>query len=145
MKGERDALEDWAEDLAALGQRRNLIERKLRGIVLNFLRMQALQSKKLDTFGDQIVGSLPEARRKQLLGLPLDALFLKMMWPELTALVRGNWSTFEAVFGDRKLFDENSSLINDRPDAHAKEWDIADFALYRRSLQWLEDRLAKLQ
>jgi hypothetical protein len=67
------------------------------------------------------------------------------MWPELTGLVTVNWQIFEAVFGDRKLFEEHAGIINDRPDAHAKEWDAADFALYRRSLQWLEERLAKLQ
>ncbi|WP_156118001.1 hypothetical protein [Paracoccus sp. PAMC 22219] len=92
VSNERNGLEDWAEDLAALGQRRNLIERKLRSIVLNFLRMQALQSKKLDGLAEHILGSLPEHRRKQLIGLPLDALFHKMMWPELTALVKKNWS-----------------------------------------------------
>lgn len=140
-----DGLAEWAEDLAALGQRRNLIERKLRGIVLNFLRLQALQSKKLEVLGEQILGSLSESRRKQMIGLPLDSLFLKLMWPELVALVKSNWTLFESVFGDRKLFDENAALVNDRPDAHAKEWDSSDFALYRRALQWLEERLAKLQ
>ena len=142
---DRDGLEEWAEDLAALGQRRNLIERKMRGVVLNFLRLQALQSKKLDQLGEQVLSSIAEPRRKLLLGIPLDSLFLKLMWPELVALIKGNWSLFEAIFGDRKQFEENANLVNDRPDAHAKEWDSADFALYRRSLQWLEERLAKLQ
>lgn len=142
---QRNGLQEWAEDLAALGQRRNLIERRLRGIVLNFLRMQALQNKKLDALGDQVSSSLSSARQTQLMGLPLDALFQKLMWSELVLLVSKNWPTFEAIFGDKRQFEENSTLINDRPDAHAKEWDAADFALYRRSLQLLEDRLAKLQ
>jgi hypothetical protein len=140
-----DGLQEWAEELAALGERRNLTERKLRGIVLNFLRMSALQGKTLDKLGDQVIKLLPEARRKQLLGLPLDSLFQKLMWLELVGVITGNWQLFEIVFGDRKLFEEHSGIVNDRPDAHAKEWDVADFALYRRSLQWMEDRLAKLQ
>lgn len=61
-----DSLKEWAEDLAALGQRRNIIERKMRGIVLNFLRMAAMQAKKLDKLGVQVSNELPEARRKQL-------------------------------------------------------------------------------
>jgi hypothetical protein len=140
-----DSLGEWAEDLAALGQRRNLIERKLRGIVLNFLRMSAMQNRKLEKLGEQIISSVPESRRKILIGLPLDSLFQKLMWPELASLVSANWQLYEAIFGDRRLFEEHTDIVNDRPDAHAKEWDQADFALYRRSLQWLEERLAKLQ
>jgi hypothetical protein len=33
-------------------------------------------------------------------------------------------------------------LLNDRPDAHAKEVDLADIALHRRELAWLEERFA---
>ncbi|AGI68757.1 hypothetical protein OAN307_c32380 [Octadecabacter antarcticus 307] len=67
------------------------------------------------------------------------------MWPELTSLLSKNWPVFEAIFGNKKAMETNSELINDRPDAHTKEWDEADFALYRRSLTWFEERVAKLQ
>jgi hypothetical protein len=32
-------------------------------------------------------------------------------------------------------------LLNDRPDAHAKEVDAADIALYRRELVWIEEKI----
>lgn len=140
-----DSLSEWAEELAALGQRRNLIERKLRGIALNFLRMNAMQNKKLEGLSDGILKSMAPGRRKILTGYPLDSLFQKIMWLELMELISKNWPLFEIVFGDKKEFESNAGLINDRPDAHAKEWDTADFALYRRSLVWFEDRVAKLQ
>ena len=104
-----------------------------------------MQTKNLDKLGEQVINSLPESRRKMLLGQPLDSLFQKLMWLEFTGLVSGNWTLFESIFGDKRLFEDHSGISNDRPDAHAKEWDQADFALYRRSLQWLEERLAKLQ
>lgn len=140
-----DSLGEWAEDLAALGQRRNLLERKLRGVILNFLRMDALQNKRLDHLTESVLKTMVDARRKMLFGLPLDSLFQKLMWLELVNLISVNWQVFEVIFGDKKQFEEHVNLVNDRPDAHAKEWDQADFALYRRSLQWLEDRLSKLQ
>ncbi len=67
------------------------------------------------------------------------------MWLELIGIISKNWSVFEKIFGDKKAFEGNAELINDRPDAHAKEWDTADFALYRRSLTWFEERVTKLQ
>jgi hypothetical protein len=32
-------------------------------------------------------------------------------------------------------------ITNDRPDAHAKEIDLADIALYRKHLSWLEEKV----
>lgn len=138
-------LADWAEELAALGQRRNLIERKLRSVALNFLRLNALQNKKLEQLTTAILNSISTSRRKMLTGHKLDALFSKLMWLELVEIISSNWTIFEAIFGDRKEFEANAKIVNDRPDAHAKEWDQADFALYRRSLFWFEERVAKLQ
>lgn len=139
------SLTEWAEELAALGQRRNLIERKLRQITLNFLRMDAMANRKLDKLLENIMNSIPQNRKKHLVGFQLDEIFQKLMWLELVGLINKNWTIFEAIFGDKREFEENAEIINGRPDAHAKEWDVAEFALYRRSLQWFEDRVAKLQ
>lgn len=140
-----DFLTEWSEDLAALGTRRNVLERKLRNIALNFLRMDAMQSKSLDGISEKIISSLHSGRRKQLTGFQLDVLFQKLMWSELILILSKNWTVFEAIFGDKTAMEKNADLINDRPDAHAKEWDKADFALYRRALTWFEERVAKLQ
>lgn len=139
------ALGEWAEELAALGQRRNLLERRLRGIVLNFLRMDAMINQKMDGLNDNIKGAIPSGRRNMLSGYDLENFFQKLMWLELIGIISKNWSVFEKIFGDKKALESNAELINDRPDAHAKEWDTADFALYRRSLTWFEERVTKLQ
>ena len=49
---------------------------------------------------------------------------------------------FEAIFGDKKRFEQAVGLLNDRPDTHAKEIDLADIALQRRELVWLEERVS---
>ena len=48
------------------------------------------------------------------------------------------------MFADKNQFSMNAEIINDRFDAHAKDFDEADFALYRRSVKWMEDRIASV-
>ncbi|WP_046234182.1 hypothetical protein [Paenibacillus algorifonticola] len=55
-----------------------------------------------------------------------------------------DWSLFERIFSDKTNFQLNAALINERFDAHAKDVDDADLALYRRSLKWFEDKIALL-
>ena len=52
---------------------------------------------------------------------------------------------FSRLLGDKDAFLRHCDVINDRFDAHAKDADAADFALYRRSLTFLEERVAKIQ
>ena len=68
----------------------------------------------------------------------------KLDWLELTRVILKRWNLFEGVFGDKKEFEHNCKLINERPDAHAKDLDKADFALYRRAVSQIEDKLNKL-
>ncbi|HEY9127432.1 MAG TPA: AAA-like domain-containing protein [Acidobacteriaceae bacterium] len=137
-------LGDWAEELQLIGNRRNLIERKLREIVFNFVRMSALTSSTGQTAKDSILSALPDQRRKQLNAYSTDEISKKIYWLELSSIVKKNWPIFEKIFGDQAKLQANVELINDRPDAHAKEIDLADVALYRRALGWFEDCLAKV-
>jgi hypothetical protein len=41
----RSPISEWAEELAGISYRRNVMERSLRAIVVNFLRMYALNTK----------------------------------------------------------------------------------------------------
>jgi hypothetical protein len=63
---------------------------------------------------------------------------------ELVAIINKNWVLFERIFGDRTLFNENASIVNDRPDAHAKHLEPSDIAMHRRALQWLDERVAPI-
>jgi hypothetical protein len=130
---------EWAEELAVIGRRRNLLERKLREFIRVALKLGAAKG---ETWTDLLLRSLPERRRSDLAALAGDALLAKLYWKELTDIMTKNWSVFERTVGDKNRLQLAMGLINDRPDTHAKNVDMADLALYRRELDWLEDRIA---
>jgi hypothetical protein len=59
-----------------------------------------------------------------------------LYWLDLLQVIRKNWRWFERFFGDRSKFDMWGDVVNDRPDAHAKELDGAELALQRRAIDW---------
>jgi hypothetical protein len=131
--------EEWAEELAMINRRRNLLERKLREFIQFSLKYSA---QKGESWVDKVLKSLSEHQRTELSALSGDALLSKLYWKDLDAIIRKHWASFEKVFGDKARFQNAMSLLNDRPDTHAKPIDMADVALYRRELGWIEDRLA---
>lgn len=135
-------LNEWAEELATINARRNTLEKSLRGIVVNFLRQEALSTK--GSSKQLILGAIASDRRKALENYSVDVIAERLYWLELSSLVTKNWTLFEKIFGDRTRFSQAADIINDRPDAHAKEIDGATIALQKRELQWVEDRLARL-
>ena len=124
----------WADDLA--------VEKKLRKIAINFLRADVISDKTKGSVRSRLAKVLPVGR--QFDNLSADELIEKFHWLDLVAFVKREWRLFEGLFGDRNQFELQSSVINDRPDAHAKDLDAADFALYRRSLKWMNDRISSL-
>jgi hypothetical protein len=77
--------------------------------------------------------------------LTADEVIGRFTWTDLVKLVVKEWMLFNRLFGDQVQFRQNCELINDRFDAHAKPADAADFALYRRALSYIEERLARIQ
>jgi hypothetical protein len=139
------SLNDWAEDLAVVGKRRNILERSLRAIVLNFIRFDAISKKSTESITTRIAAALPNSERAKHAHLSGEQLLDKFLWTNLTALIVKEWRLFETVFGDQAKFKERCAVVNDRPDAHAKHVDAADLALYRRSLEELENAVKRLQ
>lgn len=132
---------EWADELAIIGKRRNVIERRLRSIVLNFLRQDSLSDKNKPLAKQRILQRVDEKRRKNLENISPEELMDKLLWTELSHIIEKEWSLFERIFNDKTQFSQNSSIINDRFDAHAKQADLADLALYRRALSWFEERI----
>ncbi len=132
---------EWAEELAAVGRRRNVMEKKVRSIVVNLIRFDSLSNKDKPSAKERVLKAINDKRKKELEFLSLDDVMDKLFWPELIALAGREWSLFERVFGAKDKFTQATEIINDRPDAHAKGYDAADFALYRRSLKLIEDSL----
>ncbi len=135
-------LGDWAEDLAVVNRRRNVMEKRLRTLVLSVIRSDSIQDKAKQPVAQRITHCVPEARRRALAFKDPEDLIAKLYFLELIELVRKEWDLLSRVFSDLKEFEHHARIVNDRPDAHAKPFDVADFALQRRSLAWIEDRLA---
>ena len=138
-------INEWAEELAAIGKRRNLLERKLRELVLNFLRFDSISSGRLPTLLSRIVSVLPEKQRDTMVHFTAEEAIGRFLWTDLVKLLGKEWQLFEKIFGGKAEFSQHCDVINDRFDAHAKTADSADFAMYRRSLKYIEDRIAKVQ
>jgi hypothetical protein len=134
-------LEEWADDLAVINKQRNILERKLRQIVLNFLRMNTLADKTHGTVKTRILQVIASEQRKKFDSVGPDELIEKLNWLELVGLIRKEWKLFQPLLNDLVLFEQQSTIINDRPDAHAKKFDAAEFALHRKALKWLSDRI----
>jgi hypothetical protein len=129
---------DWAEELAILNRRRNVLERKMRHFTRFALRIGA---PKQTSWLERVLTALPNPRRAVLHSLSADVLMERLFWSELGVVIVKNWEFFEAMLGDKKRFEAAMNLLNDRPDAHAREVDMADIALQRRELAWLEERI----
>lgn len=140
----RSPISEWAEELAGISYRRNFMERSLRYIVINFLRMSALSSRNAPSAKTVLLASVPDRRKAELEPFNVDAIAEKLFWLELIAIINKNWTLFERIFGDKTAFNENANIVNDRPDAHAKHLEATDIAMHRRALQWLEDRIARV-
>jgi hypothetical protein len=131
---------EWAEELAAISRRRNILERKAREFVRVVLRMGLPAGR---SWVDAVIASLPSARKEQCNGLSPDALMGKLYWIELSSVIAREWIIFESLFNDKRRLQDAFKLLNERPDAHAKDVDLADVALQRRELTWLEERISQ--
>ncbi len=142
QEGEKDYYGEWAEDLAALSKSRNIIERRLREIAYGFLAYDCLQAKA--PLHDRILSAVSDPRKAQLKAIPAANLLSKFNWEELANLLKREWKLFERLFKDKRQLENNSEIINFRPDCHAKDVDLADIALYRRALAWFETCLGNM-
>lgn len=71
-------LPEWAEELAAISVRRNLIERSLRSIVINFLRVASLGTKDGPTAKASVLACIQQKRRAELEPFQLDVIADKL-------------------------------------------------------------------
>ncbi|MBW8826680.1 MAG: hypothetical protein JF603_10090 [Acidobacteria bacterium] len=131
---------EWADLLSEVSHRRNVLERELREFVVAILRAECAKVEGRSP-GDLLLTAVPLERRTSLVGKPTATIAKLLFWPELINVIKKNWQWFQACFGDRQQLEMYSAIINDRPDAHAKDFDGADLALQRRALGWMQDRV----
>jgi hypothetical protein len=135
-------LGEWADELALINKRRNLLERKFRTLIINLLRFDTLSEKSKPSPIMRLLAAIPENRRDALQGLSAEEIADRLFWLDLVQVVKREWTLFGKIFNDKPLFEQHSQIVNERPDAHAKSIDAADVALQRRALTWLEDKVA---
>lgn len=138
-----NTLEDWADDLAIVGKKRNILESKLKSIALQFLDFDFVHNKGHGEVSRRLLKVLAPDRKEQLARLSPREIVIGYTWRELAALIKREWRLFEPIFVDKRKFLDDCDLINVRPDAHAKAMDKYEFALYRRSLDRLSAMLEK--
>lgn len=136
-------LDEWAEEIALCGARRNIIEKRLRGIVLNFLRYDSLRTKGGPPLSERVMRYVEEDRRNKLKHLSADEIMERLLWTDLTRLMEKEWELFQSMFGDKPTFVVHAKTLNERYDAHAKDADRLDLSHYRKSLDYFEERMAR--
>ncbi len=136
-------LEDWADDLAIVNKKRNKLEKKLRDVALYFLNFDSLHNKGRGDTKRRLLKALTPKKREASERESSEKILENFTWSELVTLINREWSLFDPIFSDKRKFNEDCDIINDRPDAHAKPMDQADFALYRRSLDRISGLVSK--
>ena len=144
IKSNLNDLSEWADELAIINKRRNILEKRLRQIVLNFIRFDALNNGKQHEISKRVMAGLPENYREKISHLSPEDIVEKLMWIQLVEVIKKEWKLFERLFNDKSIFIHNCNIINDRYDTHAKDVDEADLALYRRSLKGIETCIENL-
>ena len=130
-----------AEKLEEISKRRNALEKSLRKIFRNTLKMNFGGKKALE----KIIAAIPENRRESLRSYNIDTILSPDSSPlfllDLTHLLKREWELFQHVFETEK----NKSVlmlqeINQygRPDAHAKSIDNNQFQQLRIYFTQLE-------
>lgn len=132
---------EWAEELGAISKRRNVLEKRLRELVVMFLQSAFLTGSSKHSAHEAILASIDLKRRQQLSVLETRTMAEELYFKDLYSVIANNWSVFERVFGDRTQLEGIVKTLNARPDAHAKEADAMDVARQREALDWLESRL----
>lgn len=136
------SVDEWADELALVNKRRNLLEKTLRDIVVNFIRFDSLNTPTKGTVSERLLRVLEENQRRQHSSRKPEQIAEKFTWTDLVKVIQKEWPLFERMLGDKNNFALQASLVNDRFDTHAKTADAADLALYRRALVWFEEKVS---
>lgn len=134
---------EWAEELAQVGARRNIVEKRLRNMLIALMRMDGIQNKGRSPLTQRLLKPVTAPRAEKLKAHSPDDLIEKLTWLELTSVIEHEWALMGTLLVDKREFRDQATILNSRPDAHAKDADRADLALQRRALAWFEAALSR--
>lgn len=130
--------------LAEISSRRNALERDLRGMINQVLRVSFSQKER----SDQLLSKLPSNRRPTLAGYSfaeiLSAGESPLYFDELKCIILGHWDKFANVLElEKGEFEYHMNTVNrSRADAHAKYIDDQSFEKWRVSIGELASKLS---
>lgn len=124
-----------ARAIGEIAQLHDRLERDLRTVVRG--RLQALEGG----WREKLLKALNQRRREDLADKPGHALMSSLYFLELRDVISKYWPEFQNRFQDKQRFQQAMTTVNERPHAHAKEFDLADLALLRRDYRWLQERV----
>lgn len=133
--------DEWADELAILNRDRNVLEKRLRQIVVNFVRMDSLANRSKGSVTERILKIIDSSKKATFANLTPEQIIERFMWTDLVKLIGKEFILFEKLFGDKVQFQFQALNVNQRTDAHAKDADRADIALQRNAIRWFEDKL----
>jgi hypothetical protein len=113
-------------------------------MVLNFLRLDTLIKPGNANLVERISRFIEEPRKSKFKHLSADEWVEKFNWSDLVRVCEKEWGLFQAMFGDKNDFSAHGRVLNERYDAHAKDADRLKIALYRKSLDYFEERMARV-
>lgn len=122
--------------LAEISARRNLLERKLRGLVGQIFRFSYHANERQT----QILAKLSPSRRISLADITFDSLVSvgesPLYFDEIKNIISGSWEKFSNFFEvEKSEFEYHMNTINkSRSDAHAKNIDDNNFDKWRISI-----------
>lgn len=132
-------LDDVDAIQAEISRRRNRVERRLRQLMSDGLRLeygiQKAAGKALEHLG--------EGRRSELIRFAYDQMWDEMYFGDLVAIVEGEWSAFSKWFSAKKdeLLQWLRHINRSRADAHARRLSEEDLAYLRICFRRLEEEL----
>ncbi len=131
----------WADLLSEVNRSRNILENQMREFASSVLKIEASGRADGQKPIDLIGKAIPANRRDDILRLGVSAAMKKLLWLDLVNICTKYWPSFEKHLGDKSKFVLHCEIVNDRPDAHAKDIDAADLALQRRSISYLQEKI----
>lgn len=141
--GKVQVVQEWADEIAELAKRQNIIEKRIREIILEVLRADSRQNTAKGTTKDRLLKCIEEKRRKEFAAFTAEIILEKLFWLEEMSIIKKEWPTLETVFSDQGMLLRNMELLNDRPYAHAKKLEAIDLVAAKNAMKYIEEILIK--
>lgn len=138
-----DATVEWADEIAEIAKRQNIIEKELRRMILELIKADVRINKTTETTKDRLLKCLESSRKQSLSNNLPDDILNSTYWLELINIIKKEWKIMENYFGDQGILVRNMEFLNNRSYAHAKDLEALELAVTKSALTHLESIILK--